>query len=87
MTEDFDPQYHPDPVVALTLRLRTLPVGRALRLPDGTTVKSVPMRHGANYVRRFAVVRKGARPVRLGSRDNSAATAQVAAQQALGGKK
>jgi len=87
MGEFWDPLDHQDPTRALAQHIRGMGVGQKLRLVDGTIVKSVPMRHGATQVRRFAVSRKGKEPLpRVAGRANTHATAESAAQAALGRK-
>lgn len=87
MGDLWDPLDHQDPVRALTQHIRGMGIGQKLRLLDGTIVKSVPMRHGATQVRRFAVSRKGKDPLpRVAGRTNTHATAEAAAQAALGRK-
>jgi hypothetical protein len=87
MGDLWDPLDHQDPVRALAQHIRGMPIGHKLRLSDGTIVKSVPMRHGATQVRRFAVSRKGKDPLpRVALRTNTHATAEGAAKVALGGK-
>lgn len=69
---------------ALVDTLRATPVGRQVRLPDGTVIKSVPVRHGATHTRRFAVSRGGRQPMpRVGSLTNTVANAAEAAAVAL----
>lgn len=54
---EFDPQDHQqDPVRALTLVLRGLRMGQRVRLPDGTLVRSVAVKHGSSMERQFVIV-------------------------------
>lgn len=88
-TVEFDPEAHDlDPARDLMLAIRGLRMGDRVVLPNGTMVKSIAVRHGANLQRRFAVVRKDYDPAQrhkatvLGKSAHK--TASEAAMTALG---
>lgn len=85
---EFDPEAHQDPARALTLLVRRLNVGERVVLPNGTMVKSIAVRHGANMQRRFALTRMdgapGDRHKALVLGKSSHRTASEAAMSALG---
>lgn len=52
----WDPPDHQDPVHDLTLAIRGLRMGDVITMPDGSLVRSVPVKHGSSSERRFAII-------------------------------